>query len=62
MKAIDWKDFSPNQSSSFVFAKQFEPHLILKDSMIRPDGTAITAKRGYPAFIKNACSNVSPDI
>ena len=61
IKAINRKDFIPN-NDSVVCANHFEPRLIItEDRMIRPDGSAVTAKRGTPKLAKDAYPTIFPN-
>ncbi|XP_045105021.1 52 kDa repressor of the inhibitor of the protein kinase-like isoform X3 [Portunus trituberculatus] len=61
VKAIHREDFTPNQNS-VVCARHFEDHFIIReDSMTRPDGTVITAKRGKPTLTKDAYPTIFPN-
>ncbi|KAK3866074.1 hypothetical protein Pcinc_028365 [Petrolisthes cinctipes] len=61
VKAIHREDFTPS-STSVVCARHFEEHVIItEDSITRPDGTVITAKRGTPALAKDAFPTIFPN-
>ncbi|KAK3885713.1 hypothetical protein Pcinc_010099 [Petrolisthes cinctipes] len=61
VKAIHREDFTPS-STSVVCARHFEEHFIItEDSITRPDGTVITAKRGTPALAKDAFPTIFPN-
>ncbi|XP_068204013.1 uncharacterized protein [Palaemon carinicauda] len=54
IKAIHREDFTPTPNT-IVCAKHFEESFIVtEDSITRPDGTVITAKRGTPTLTKDA--------
>lgn len=62
IRAIHRKNFIPTQYS-VICAKHFEKRfLITEDSMIRPDGSVITAKRGRAALAKNAIPSIFPNL
>ncbi|KAG0692460.1 THAP domain-containing protein 2 [Chionoecetes opilio] len=54
IKAIHREDFMPTENT-VVCAKHFEQSFIItEDSITRPDGTIMTAKRGWPTLTKDA--------
>ncbi|KAG0721740.1 THAP domain-containing protein 2 [Chionoecetes opilio] len=54
IRAIHREDFMPTENT-VVCAKHSEQRFIItEDSITRPDGTIITAKRGWPTLTKDA--------
>lgn len=62
IRAIPRKDFTPSDNT-VLCENHFVPECIIReDTLTRPDGTAITAKRGTPKLSNDAFPSVFPNL